>query len=342
MKPSEPATIALFGSVCGVDNRRTSEILSKSIGSRPETIVVRRRADLESTSGRSSTRRVLEISGRGRQGGSRLVFVKRSIPRRREGQHYTALKERTDIPRCFGYFVDKEDRELLFLEFVQDRISLQNDSHVKGALDVLSGVNAMDLSRAAHVDDAVQDLIECMNDWPTSLAVIRDHLKDAEVARGRNDQANAVYPRLLEVVDSVKRTVGSMTFLPDHKDPHRFNFGRRQHAGDVVMFDLHGFGYKPRFHGIGTFLDCAASYRSSRSWYRALCEYYLEHFNQKAGSRVTFEEFRNDCATGMKIARLSRLHRRVQTSHRLAPNEPLVTDREWRDIDQLLRLGSAT
>ncbi len=328
----------LFERVLRVDRQAAYAILCPSIDCSPACIVVKRRPDLETDSGRASAHYVLEISEKGGDRKS-LIFVKHSINRRYEGRHYAALKDRSDVPTYYGEMFDPGGREVLFIEFVPKRISFEQGSCVVNALKVLSRVNSADLAHIYDPASARDSLVDRTFEWESSLQAIRDELTAARDGSAWTTRVDDEIDRLSKLLDRVRRDLETMAYCPDHHDPHPFNFGVRPDTGETVMFDLYSFGNQPRFYGAGNLIVSAARFRPTSSWMQQLSDIYLRSFCRASGTEVTRDEFRKDCIVGLSVLRFARLARLVKRSRKVATTDSLIDGRERRYIDELLRLG---
>lgn len=319
---------------CEIDAQVLVEATSRALGRAVEIAEVLPFAEERTFFGLNSTCHVIEVTTTG--GESARMFVKRALWDRPEATHYEALRGLSYLSEFYATTKDESGREILLLEYVPTLLDLGNPTHVDALLHTFARLNTMHLPSDYDRDEHVRKFVNETEQWQGSIRKIVDYFVAS--AGWPREQAARDYDRLVERIEKIRELLGSMTFWPDHNDPHAGNALWRENSEDAILVDLHGFGYKPRFYGACNIIAACGRHPRCSLPMRSMSERYIELINERLSSPVSLEAFRIESLVSLNVHRFRHLHWSVEKRYRAQESEFFLRRRESNRVSELLAL----
>ncbi|GAI85160.1 unnamed protein product, partial [marine sediment metagenome] len=237
---------------------------------------------------------------------STTVFVKWfHQPGLHEAHHYANLeKQHAPIPRMYGTLTDTDQREMIFLEYL-DPIDDLHPFHrfqngTEGFLQFLglaARFNAVQLegeyaSRLPRRDIA-RDL--------QGVGSVLDRIWDSAL---KGDLGNPIkklcsssrdkLPSLKVLADSVVDPIGKMELGLGHNDFYPDSAAWRRETRELLALDLESVGFAPRFYDVARWVGAPDDVQTRCLPRQELAEHYLQEYARWGGTPVPIDEFLKD------------------------------------------------
>jgi len=238
--------------------------------------------------------------------GSTTVFVKRFHRKgAAEAHHYEHLqKHNAPIPRMYGVLTDQEQREILFLEYLEPVGDMQacqeflkdieNFQHCLAATARFNAVRPTgdyaaqlpDKNAAGGLADAAVTL---ENVWKYSCdGDLGDSLK--QMCSESQDKLH----RLQTLTGQLAKPISMMEPGLIHSDIYPENTGWRRGTGELLIIDLEWIGIGPRFFDAASLLGAPDPAQPHYERRDELARYYLEQYIKHGGESVSLNQFREE------------------------------------------------
>jgi len=246
---------------------------------------------------------------RGGGRGEAIAFAKRfyeELTGPREAHHYLHLAQRgAAIPRMYGALRDDQDRETLFLEYV-DVVTETRESFIADAqqfpsfLSVLAHFNAIQPSSeyAALLRSGMAMWHEPWEarvaDAPASLHRIWERANAGELGEALQrtcSSASGALDQLCGLAEQLLESVSHMEVGLVHNDLSLEHVGRRRQTGELLLFDLEDIGLTPRFYDVAGWLGAPDPIETRCAPREELAQHYLAAFARRGGTAPPLTAF---------------------------------------------------
>ena len=241
--------------------------------------------------------------------GRRIVFVKWfREPGRREAHHYEHLSGLgAPIPRMYGARTDAEGREMIFLELLEptgdthpfDRFVRDAElfgrflalaarfSALRPPQEYAAGLRRFDPEQIYRRMRAAVDILD----------EIRQHGRAGDLgddmARFCRAQADRL-PALRALPGKLRERMEPMGLRLSHGDFYPDSVAVRQQTGEMLMVDLEGVGYFPRFWDVARWLGPPIGVGAPDAPREELAASYLAEYARWGGEGVDIDRFLRD------------------------------------------------
>jgi len=243
--------------------------------------------------------------------GNTTVFVKRqyaNYPGHSEAHHYVYLgQHQAPVPRMYGALIDSDQREILFLEYLDEITNedqfLNDDDKFRQFLSVMARFNAIQPSQEyvvrLHKDMAQRpgppglSLVQRMTAAVSALSDILAHARKGELGNALEKLCSdneGKFSRLQMHAKRLIKLVAQMETGLCHNDFHPYQTAWRQKTGELLMFDLEYVGLGVRFYDITPWLGELDDMQPQLSR-DELAQYYLEQYVHWHGCPVSMAQF---------------------------------------------------
>jgi hypothetical protein len=292
--------------VFGLDNRTLRPVVEAAAGERVASFDVVTTPLTHGHYGAEGDKRIAACRYHTASGGrgSATIFCKRcNQPGLAEAHHYEHLRQ-VGIPlaRCYGYILDGQGREILFLEKLE---TVFHDNDLLGQpesciefLQLLAQLNAAAVSEAygrtlhrADIGGFVSGTLGAL-DEACELAgrgVLGSALQHLLAARTAD--------RLKDLATSVAAAASASPHGWIHGDYFPRHVGRRASGGELLTFDLVHAGLGARFFDVATFVGGASQSCSLCLPVEQAAAVYTEAYAAAGGPRVGIDEFLKEART---------------------------------------------
>ena len=215
-----------------------------------------------------------------------------------EAHHYAYLaKQQALIPRVYGVLRGSDDREMIFLEYLDPAADpyrlLKDDERFREFLALSARFNSIqplaDYAAQLPRSDVGQKL-------HNSLSTL-DHLWD-HACKGELGDALAQFcsrgddklSRLRRLAKRLVEPVSQMEIGLIHNDFYPPNCGWSRDTGELLVFELEFVALGPRFYDVARWLGAPNDIEPRCRPREELAEYYLELYVQRGGTTVSLDQ----------------------------------------------------
>jgi len=238
--------------------------------------------------------------------GSTTVFVKRfHRTGTAEAHHYEHLqKHNAPIPRMYGFLIDQEQREILFLEYLEpigdlhaSQIFLNDLENFRQCLTATAHFNAVKPSGDYASQLPLKNVAGVLADAAITLENVWKHAC-------KGDLGDALKRLCLDSQDKLRRLQALISHLAKpiswmetgliHSDIYPENTGWRRETGELLIIDLEWIGIGPRFFDAAGLLGAPDPAQPHCQMRDELAQYYLKQYTQRGGASVSLDQFREE------------------------------------------------
>ena len=236
--------------------------------------------------------------------GSVTVFVKRfhrTGPA--ESQQYRFLQaHQAPIPRMYGALLGADEREILFLEYVDTSREARSIRAVDRLLEFVALMARFHAIRPspeykAWLEQQAGRFADAVASAGPALELIWDHARKCELGRDLKDFCSSAGPVGLRKLQSLVRQVMDRSQrMPQgliHTDFSTENTGRRQ-TGEVVVLDIEWVKLGPWCFDVAELLGTPPEHWRRDLSQGELARHYLEEYARWGGSPPPLEVFVDD------------------------------------------------
>lgn len=249
------------------------------------------------------------------RGGSATVFAKRPyemMPGHGEAPHYRHLAQHgAPIPRMYGALTDQQQREILFLEYLDvvtepepcERF-LNDPEQFPKFVSLVAHLNAIRPSEeyAARLRRDIPrrpgppgwDWRQRMEDVCTDLDRIWEHGAEGDLGaalRRLCAGSQERLGRLRDVAMGLVEPASQMETGFTHNDCYPHCTGHRRETGELLIFDLEDVGFEPRFFDIAPWLGAPDEVQPRCAPREELAQHYLGEYAQRGGEPPSLAQF---------------------------------------------------
>jgi len=238
--------------------------------------------------------------------GNITIFVKRfNEPGPREAHHYAYLeKHRAPIPRMYGSLTDAEQREMIFLEYLDCigdieayRHFLDDADHLHRLLAVIARFSAIRPSDEYAAELPCSDADHISRDLTkaaSNLGDIWEHacsgkLGDAMKRLCAGSQKEL--PRLQTLAHDLIAPTARIERGLTHGDLCVDSVAWRPDPRQLLILDLESINLGPRFYDVAEYIGAPDDVQPRCRPRRELAQYYLDEYARWGGSPVTMDQF---------------------------------------------------
>ncbi|UCC68710.1 MAG: phosphotransferase [Armatimonadota bacterium] len=247
--------------------------------------------------------------------GRMTLFAKRPyqmLPGHGEEHHYRYLAEQgAPIPNMYGALADDQQREILFLEYLdvvtepEPCTRFLNDlEQFPKFVSLVAHFNAIRPSGeyAARLRRDIPqrpgppgwDWRQRMEDVCAYLDRIWEHGAEGDLGTALKHLcagSEESLGRLRDLAMGLVEPVSEMETGFTHNDCYPHCTGYRRETGELLIFDLEHVGFEPRFFDIAPWLGAPDHVQSRCVPREELAQYYLEEYARCGGGSVSLDQF---------------------------------------------------
>ena len=235
--------------------------------------------------------------------GKVTVFVKwfyREGPA--EAHNYAYLtKHQAPIPRMYGTLTNREQREMLFLEYldpITDSERFLNDfEQFHQFLALAACFNAIQPSREYAAQLPHHDIDRSLTEAVSVLNSIWDYGCKGELGNALKKFCSGREDRLSRLQTLAKRLIEPVTQMETglaHTDFYPENTGWRRETEELLMLDLEFVGFAPRFYDAAGWIGAPDDIQHRCRPREELAQYYMKQYTRWGGCPVPLEQFLED------------------------------------------------
>ena len=260
----------------------------------------------------------LSYTTRSGRRGKRAVFVRRpniNRPGISQLHHYTFFENSgVPVPRLYGALTDSKQREVLFLEYLQeitveDHEFLNDVDHFLKFLDVIAHLNAVeptvDYSAEVGRDMAYRGgYTRNWNTWlPWSIHVLKriwDHAAKGELGCPIKKFCSASEGRLYELCRIARDLINRISQFQVgiiHGDFYPGNIAWRRATQELVIFDFEDVMFDVRFYDVAICLGAPDDVGLYCVPQRELAEHYLQEYSCLKRNSLDMTQFLEEIYT---------------------------------------------
>lgn len=240
------------------------------------------------------------------------LFVRRrndAEPGRLQAPHYSFLgKNGVPVPRLYGVLEDRQGREVLFLELL-DEVTISDDAFYQDAdaviqfLAIAARLNGIKptIDYAAQIGRAMAEREGYTRNWNTWLPWSIHILGRIEEYAGRHllgEQLDRFCLSRRAEIQTLKRIALDLIHVVPgfpvglvHGDFHPENTGWRKKPRELVVFDFEDIMLDTRFYDVAVVLGGPETEDKRPAKQLDLAAVYLDAYSQYGGTAPTLEEF---------------------------------------------------
>lgn len=231
------------------------------------------------------------------------VFVKRfhrTGPA--EAHHYAHLQKlQAPVPRMYGVMTDQEQREILFLEYLEPigdihaSEQFMHDPHnFRQLLAATARFNTVQPSGEYAHQLPCKDVVKGLTDAVTTLDNIWEHACGGDLGDDLKkfcSNSSDKLHQLQEFAAGLVEPIAQMEMGLIHSDIYPENTGWRQETGELLILDLEWIGFGPRFYDAASLLGAPDNLQPHHQRRDELARYYLEEYVRWGGASMPMDKF---------------------------------------------------
>lgn len=240
--------------------------------------------------------------------GNTTIFVKRfhrTGPA--EAHHYIRLqKHNAPIPRMYGVLTGPDQREILFLEYLDPIGDVHECEHFlddlqncRRILAATAHFNTIRLSEDYATQLPRKDVVRGLTNAISTLGDIweyahRGDLGDAlkKLCSGSSGRLHHLQSLASELTKPISRMETGLI----HSDIYPENTGWRRETGELLILDLEFLGLGPRFYDVAGLLGAPDEIQPHYQERGELAKYYLREYTRCGGTTIPLDEFKREIA----------------------------------------------
>ncbi|MFC1716099.1 phosphotransferase [Candidatus Poribacteria bacterium] len=231
------------------------------------------------------------------------VFVKRfHRTGAAEAHHYINLQNhQAPTPHMYGVLTDPDEREILFLEYLEPIGDIQacekfmdDQDNFRQCMAATANFNAIQPSGEYAIQLPRKNIVQGLTDVAVTLERIWTHACNGELgddlkslcldSRNRLQQLQTFARDLIEPV--LKMDKGLI-----HSDIYPENTGWRRGKEELLIIDLEWIGFGPRFYDAAGWLGAPDDLQLHVNQRRGLAQYYMEQYVHWGGREAPLDQF---------------------------------------------------
>ena len=231
------------------------------------------------------------------------IFVKRFYRTGpAEAHHYTHLqKSQAPIPCMYGVLTDPDQREVLFLEYL-DPIGdvhacehfLDDPDHFRQCLAVTARFNTIKPSGEYTAQLPRKDVGKGLTDAVSTLSRIWEHACKGDLGNDLKQLCSGPRDKLRQLqtfASKLIEPIAQMEVGLIHSDIYPENTGWRRGKKELLLLDLEWIGFGPRFYDAASLLGAPDEIQPHCQQRDEWAQYYLEQYVSWGGTPMPLDQF---------------------------------------------------
>ena len=219
-----------------------------------------------------------------------------------EAHHYAYLqKHQAPIPCMYSVLTDPDEREILFLEYLDPIGDVQASEHFvddlnqfRQLLAATARFNAIQPSREYAAQLPRRDVSKGLMDACVTLERIWEHACKGDLGDALKQlcsDSRGKLPQLQRFAGRLTKPISQMEIGWIHGDIYPENTGWRQGTGELLIIDLEWIGFGPRFYDAARWLGAPDDIQPHCQRREEMAQYYLERYTRCGGTVVPLDKF---------------------------------------------------